>query len=46
MQIQSTEPLAQALKSAIHTGEVAALRQLLDGNPALAQARILGPNVH
>jgi len=41
MEIRSAEPLAQALTSAIHTGDVEALRQLLDTAPALSKARIV-----
>src|SRR5579862_7958545 len=43
MEIQTTEPLAQALMSAIQTGDVEALRQLLDGNPLISRARIVDP---
>jgi hypothetical protein len=38
--LPSTDPVAVALTSAIHTGDVAALRQLLDGDRTLAHARI------
>jgi uncharacterized protein len=43
MEIRTTEPLGQALKSAIHTGDVEALRQLLDGDPLISKARIVDP---
>jgi ankyrin repeat protein len=43
MEIRTTEPLAQALTSAIHTGDVEALRQLLDGDPLVSKARIVDP---
>ncbi len=43
MEIRTTEPLAQALESAIHTGDVEALRQLLDGDPLISKARIVDP---
>jgi ankyrin repeat protein len=43
MEIRTTEPLAQALTSAIHTGDVEALRQLLDGDPLISKARIVDP---
>jgi hypothetical protein len=41
MEIRTTETLAQALTSAIQTGEVEALQQLLDGDPLIPKARIL-----
>ena len=43
MEIRTTEPLAQALTSAIQTGDVEALRQLLDGDPLISKARIIDP---
>jgi len=43
MEIRPGEPLAQALTSAIHTGDVEALRQLLDGGPLISRARIVDP---
>jgi ankyrin repeat protein len=43
MELQTSEPLAQALISAIHTGDVEALRRLLEGNPLISQARIVDP---
>lgn len=43
MEIRTTEPLAQALTSAIHTGDVKALTQLLDGDPLISKARIVDP---
>jgi uncharacterized protein len=43
MEMQTTEPLAQALSSAIHTGDVEALRQLLDRDPQISKARIVDP---
>ena len=43
MEIRTTEPLAQALTSAIHTGDVEVLRQLLDGDPLISNARIVDP---
>jgi uncharacterized protein len=43
MEVRTTEPLAQALISAIRTGDVEALRQLLDGDPRISKARIVDP---
>jgi ankyrin repeat protein len=43
MEISTTEPLAQALTNAIRNGGVESLRQLLDSDPLLAQARIVDP---
>jgi uncharacterized protein len=43
MEIRTTEPLAQALMSAIQTGDVAALRQLLDREPSISKGRIVDP---
>ena len=43
MEILTSEPLAQALISAIHTGDVEALRRLLEGNPLISKARIVDP---
>lgn len=43
MEILTSEPLAQALISAIHTGDVEALRRLLEGNPVISKARIVDP---
>jgi ankyrin repeat protein len=43
MEIRTTEPLAQALTSAIHAGDVEALRQLLDAEPSISKARIVDP---
>ncbi len=43
MEIRTTEPLAQALTSAIHTGDVEALRQLLSDDPLISKARIVDP---
>ena len=40
MHLQSNDPLAQALTTAIQTGDLDALTQLLAGNPALATAVI------
>ncbi len=45
MEFQSADPLARALKNAIQTGDVAALRQLLDGDSFFVKARIIGPKV-
>ncbi len=41
MEMRTTEPLAQALMSAIQTGDVEALRQLLDGNPLISTSRVV-----
>jgi uncharacterized protein len=38
----STDPVAISITSAIHTGDVAALRQLLSDDAGLANARIVG----
>ena len=43
MEIRTTEPLAQALMSAIQTGDIEALRQLLDGQPSISKSRIVDP---
>ncbi len=43
MEIRTSEPLAQALMSAIHSGDVEALRQLLDGEPLISKTRIVDP---
>ena len=43
MEIRTSEPLAQALMSAIHSGDVEALRQLLDGEPLISMTRIVDP---
>jgi hypothetical protein len=43
MEIRTKEPLAQALTSAIDTGDIEALRQLLDGDPQISKARIVDP---
>jgi len=43
MEIRTTEPLAQALTSAILAGDVDTLRHLLDGDPLLSKARIVDP---
>jgi ankyrin repeat protein len=43
MEIRTTEPLGQALTSAIQTGDVDGLRQLLDGGALLSKARIVDP---
>lgn len=43
MEMQAAEPLAEALMKAIHTGDVEALRQLLDRDPLMAKARIVDP---
>jgi ankyrin repeat protein len=43
MEIRTSEPLAQALIQAIHAGDVEGLRRLLEGNPAIAKARIVDP---
>jgi hypothetical protein len=43
MDIRTTEPLAQALMSAIQTGDVEALRQLLDSEPSISKGRIVDP---
>lgn len=43
MEIQSTDPLAIALIRAIHTGDLEALRRLLDEDPQISKARILDP---
>ena len=43
MEIPTTEPLAQALTNAIHTGDVEALGQLLDGDTLISKARIVDP---
>ena len=43
MEIRTAEPLAQALTIAIHTGDVEALRQLLDGDPLISKVRIVDP---
>lgn len=41
MEIPTTEPLAKSLTTAIHKGDVEALRTLLDDNPGISKARIL-----
>jgi uncharacterized protein len=43
MEIPASEPLAQALTSAIQTGDVGALRKLLDSDPLISKARIVAP---
>jgi ankyrin repeat protein len=43
MEIRTTEPLAQALTSAILAGDVETLRQLLDGDPLICKARLVDP---
>jgi ankyrin repeat protein len=43
MEIQTSEPLAQALIGAIHAGDVEALRRLLEDNPLISKARIVEP---
>src|SRR5580698_3719265 len=43
MEMRTTERLAQALTSAIQTGDVEALRQLLDESPLVSTARIVDP---
>jgi ankyrin repeat protein len=43
MDIRTTEPLAQALMSAIQRGDVEALRQLLDSEPSISKGRIVDP---
>ena len=40
--LTSTDPVAISITRAIHTGDVAALRQLLSDDPGLANARIVG----
>ena len=40
MDIPHTEPLAKSLTAAIHSGDVASLKQLLEANPRLSTARI------
>lgn len=45
MEIPKNESVAQALIGAIKTGELMTLRGLLDGEPLLAQARIVGPKL-
>ena len=42
MIIRKDEPLGRAVVDAIHEGDVAAIRRLLDENPGLANARIGG----
>lgn len=41
MRLESSDPLARALTAAIQTGDLDALRRLLDANPGLASARIV-----
>jgi ankyrin repeat protein len=41
MEIQTAEPLAELLTTAIHQGDVEALKDLLQANPGAAQARIV-----
>jgi len=41
MEIRTTEPLAKSLTAAIHTGDVEALRKLLDDNPGISKARFI-----
>lgn len=43
MEIPNTEPLAQALRSAIQEGKVEELRALLVANPGLGAAHLTGP---
>ena len=43
VEIRTTEPLAQALESAIHTGDVEALRRLLDDDPLISKVRVVDP---
>ena len=43
MEIRTTEPLGQALTSAIQTGDVEGLRQLLEGGPLISKVRIVDP---
>ncbi|MGH3768721.1 MAG: hypothetical protein ACRDS0_21675 [Pseudonocardiaceae bacterium] len=38
--ISTEDPVAVAATAAIHTGDVAALRQLLDAHPGLARTRL------
>jgi hypothetical protein len=40
--LTSTDPVAISITKAIHTGDVAALRQLLSDDPGLANVRIVG----
>ena len=40
--LTSTDPVAVSITKAIHTGDVAALRQLLSEDPGLANVRIVG----
>ena len=42
--LPATDPLAVDLRTAIHTGNVAALGRLLDANPGLVHAWIGKPN--
>jgi hypothetical protein len=39
--LTATDPVAISITKAIHTGDVAALRQLLSDDPGLANARIV-----
>jgi len=41
MELKTTESLAQTLTAAIQTGDVEALRRLLDGNASISKARII-----
>jgi uncharacterized protein len=43
MEIRTTEQLALALTSAIQSGDVGALKQLLDRDPLISQVRIVDP---
>ncbi|TMC13541.1 MAG: ankyrin repeat domain-containing protein, partial [Chloroflexi bacterium] len=42
MWLSQDDPLAGAVGSAVRAGDLAALRELLAGNPGLASARIAG----
>ena len=41
MEMQAAEPLAKSLVGAIQTGDVEALRKLLEGEPGISKARII-----
>ena len=41
--MRTSEPLAQAVISAIHTGDVESLRQLLDDDPLIAKESFVDP---
>lgn len=43
MELTHTDPTAQALQSAIRNGDVTELRRMLEADPGLAAARVVGP---